>query len=104
MSNILLTINNARLQIFSVTALKIAFSARCPEEPYETIDHPLLDKLILLPGLNADQVHAVSPADVPPCQPVHLQIFGQVILPREKIIVTSMLGMFYPKMWGIMEM
>ena len=84
----LLTINNAGLQVLSVTAGKVTFSTRGPEESDEPIDHPGLDKLILLPGLDADQVHAMSPADVTASDPVHLEVLGQVILPREEIIVT----------------
>ena len=84
----LLTIDNAGLQVLSVAASKVTFSTRGPEEPDEPIDHPGLDKLVLLPGLDAHQVHAVSPADVAATDPVHLEVLSQVILPREKIIVA----------------
>ena len=67
-----LTIDNAGLEVLSVTAGKVAFSARGPEEPDEAVDHPGLDKLVLLPGLDADQVHAVTPANVAPRDPVNL--------------------------------
>ena len=68
----LLTIDNARLEVFSVTPGKVAFSARCPEEPDEAVDHPGLDELVLLPRLNADQVHAVTAANIAARDPVNL--------------------------------
>ena len=69
-----LTVNIGRLQVLSVTTSEIAFPARGPEEPDQSVDHPPLDELILLPGLDADQVHAVPPADVTTRQPVNLNI------------------------------
>ena len=72
----LLTIDNAGLEVLPVTAGKVAFSARGPEEPDEAVDHPGLDKLVLLPGLDADQVHAVTPANVAPRDPVNLILFS----------------------------
>ena len=85
------------MKIFSFTSCKITLPARCPEEPDETIDHPLLEELVLLPGLDADQVHAVPPADVPPRQPVNLQVLGQLIFPGEEIVVALVFCMFYPE-------
>ena len=91
-----LTINNGRLQVFSVTASEIAFPPRRPEESDQPVDHPLLDELVLLLGLDADQVHAMSPADVPACDPVHLEILGEVVLPGEEVVVALVLGVFDP--------
>ena len=71
----LLTIDNTGLKVLPVTPGKVAFSARGPEEPDEAIDHPGLDELVLLPGLDADQVHAVTAANVSARDPVNLLYF-----------------------------
>ena len=47
-----------------------------------------------LPCFKRDQVHAVPPADVPPCDPVHLDVLGKVVLPGEEVVVTIELCMF----------
>ena len=91
-----LTINDGRQQVFSVTALKIAFPPRRPEESDQAVDHPPLDELVLLLGLDTDQVHAVSPADVPASDPVHLEVLGEVVLPGEEVVVSLVLGVFDP--------
>ena len=70
--------------------------AGCPEEADEPIDHPLLEELILLSGLYADKVHAVSPADIPARDPVHLQLLGQFVLPAEEVAVAAKLCVFDP--------
>ena len=91
-----LTINDGRQQVFSVTALKIAFPPRRPEESDQAVDHPPLDELVLLLGLDADQVHAVSPADVPASDPVHLEVLSKFVLPGEEVVVSLVLGVFDP--------
>ena len=73
------------------------------------------------PGLNADEVHAVTTANISPSDPVHLvsiaiiiiiiifiiiiiiiiivnhlKVFGQLILPAEEIVVTVVLGVLDP--------
>ena len=60
------------------------------------LDHSSLKELVLIPGLDGDEVHAVSPADVPPSQPVHLQVLGGLVLPGEEVVVISELGLLDP--------
>ena len=91
-----LTINDGRQQVFSVTALKIAFPPRRPEESDQPVDHPPLDELVLLPRLDTDQVHAVSPADVPAGDPVHLEVLGHIVLPGEEVVVRPELRVLDP--------
>ena len=91
-----LTINYRRLEVFPVTAVKVTLPTRGPEESDQAIDHPLLDELVLLPGLDTDQVHAVPPADVPPSDPVHLEVLGEVVLPGEEVVVALVLGVLDP--------
>ena len=38
----------------------------------------------------------MSPADVPPSQPVHLQVLGGLVLPGEEVVVISELGLLDP--------
>ena len=63
---------------------------------WTNLDHPSLEELVLIPRLNGDQVHAVSPADVPSRQPVHLEVLGSLVLPGEEVVVLSELGLFDP--------
>ena len=65
------------------------------------------------PGLNADEIHTVAAADISPSDPVHLvsiaiiiiititiinhlEVFGQLILPAEEIVVSIVLRVFDP--------
>ena len=52
--------------------------------PDQPVDHPGLDELVFLPSLDADQVHAVTPADVAACDPVYLT--STHFFKREKLI------------------
>ena len=63
---------------------------------WTNLDHPSLEELVLIPRLNGDQVHAVSPADVPSRQPVHLEVLSSLVLPGEEVVVLSELGLFDP--------
>ena len=54
--------------------MEVTLPAAGPEEPDPSVDHRLLDKLVLLPRLNTDQVHAVTTTDVPTRDPVNLQV------------------------------
>ena len=63
---------------------------------WTNLDHPSLEELVLIPRLNGDQVHAVSPADVPSRQPVHLEVLSSLVLPGEEVVVISELGLLDP--------
>ena len=38
----------------------------------------------------------MSPADVPPSQPVHLEVLGGLVLPGEEVVVLSEPGLLDP--------
>ena len=91
-----LTVDNGGLEIRPVASRKITFSPGCPEESDGALDHPVLQELILLLGLDGHQIHAVSSANVPPSYPVNLEVLGQIVLPGEKVVVPAVLRMLDP--------
>ena len=38
----------------------------------------------------------MPPADVPPSDPVHLEVLGEVVLPGEEVVVALVLGVLDP--------
>ena len=87
-------VHGGRLQILAVAALEVAEPARGPDVGEVVVLDELLDELVLGGGLEADEVHAVLPADVPAVQPVNLVISKVFFVSREPVVVTAMLEMF----------
>ena len=87
-------VHGGGLQVLAVAALEVAETARGPDVGEVVVLDELLDELVLGGGLEADEVHAVLPADVPAVQPVNLVISKVFFVSREPVVVTAVLEMF----------
>ena len=87
-------VDSRGLEVLTVTALEVAETARCPDVREVVVLDELLDELVLGGGLEADQVHAVLPADVPAVEPVDLVVSEVLFISGEPVIVTAVLEMF----------
>ena len=67
-------VHRHRLQVLPVAALEVAEAARGPDVGQVALAQELPDELLLGGRLQGHQVHAVLPADVPPVQPINLDI------------------------------
>ena len=88
-------IDGGRLEVLSVAALEVAESAAAPDVGKIVVSDELLNHLVLAGGLERHQVHAVLPADVPSVQPVNLVVSKVFFISREKVVMTSMLKVFW---------
>ena len=82
------------LEVLAVAALEVAEPARGPHVGQVVVLDELLDELVLSGGLEADQVHAVLPADVPAVKPVDLVVREVFFISGEPVVVTAVLKMF----------
>ena len=87
-------IDSRGLEILAVAALEVAEPARGPDVGEVVVLDELLDELVLGGGLEADQVHAVLPADVPAVKPVDLVVREVFFISGEPVVVTAVLKMF----------
>ena len=87
-------IDSRGLEILAVAALEVAEPARGPDVREVVVLDELLDELVLGGGLEADQVHAVLPADVPAVKPVDLVVREVFFISGEPVVVTAVLEMF----------
>ena len=87
-------VDSRGLEVLAVAALEVAESARGPDVREVVVLDELLDELVLGGGLEADQVHAVLPADVPAVQPVDLVVREVLFISGEPVVVTAVLEMF----------
>ena len=87
-------IDSRGLEILAVAALEVAEPARGPDVREVVVLDELLDELVLGGGLEADQVHAVLPADVPAVKPVDLVVREVFFISGEPVVVTAVLKMF----------
>ena len=91
-----------REELWLVAAVKVAFPARGPEVGHCTV-HEALDPVVLLLGLEADQVHAALPAVVPRVEPVPLGVAhpGAGVLPREPVVTPlELVNTAHLSSWG----
>ena len=82
------------LEVLAIAALEVAEPARGPDVREVVVLDELLDELVLSGGLEADQVHAVLPADVPAVKPVDLVVREVFFISGEPVVVTAVLKMF----------
>ena len=87
-------VDSRGLEVLTVTTLEVAETARGPDVREVVVLDELLDELVLGGGLEADQVHAVLPADVPAVEPVDLVVSEVLFISGEPVIVTAVLEMF----------
>jgi len=76
------------LEISSVTAVEVALPPRSPNVLDICLGHLVVDELRLLGRLQAHQVLAMLPADVPCIEPVPLMRPGGFVLPRKEVVAV----------------
>lgn len=76
-----------RLKMWSVTAVEVAKATRSPNGVNVELCHYLLNHLLFLLSLHADEVHTHLSADVPCVQPTCL-VAPEMGFAREEVVVT----------------